>query len=355
MTRNRWMALAVAALIGAGGAWYLERGHPPPALEAPPGPVAHVKVIPLRRERIEETLTAYGTVVAAPGEARTFSVPFECRVRKIFVTGGQVLSADTPLLEIEPSPDTQLQFDQARIERDSAAEQLKLVEQRLEMKLATRQDLLQAQQRVHDAESRMQSMERRGMDGPRAIRADAPGVVSQIAVQAGQIVPAGAPLLETIGERQITVRLGIESGDVARLQTGQAVRLLPVNPPPSRVVNGRIRLITQRVNPDTRLVDVFVAPPVNSRLLLNEYVEGRIVIAGSEAWVAPRAAVLPAAGGDVLYTIENNHAVKHVVRLGLENATDVQVIGNGLQEGQSVVVAGNSELRDGMAVLVEPN
>jgi multidrug efflux pump subunit AcrA (membrane-fusion protein) len=118
-------------------------------------------------------------------------------------------------------------------------------------------------------------------------------------------------------------------------------------------VSGRIRLITRRVNPETRLVDVFVAPSMEGRLLLNEYVEGRIVIAGSDALVVPRASALPEAGQYVLYTVEKDRAVRHVVRLGLENTAEVQVTGDGLQEGQSVVVTGNSELHDGMAVRVE--
>lgn len=356
MNRNRWIALAAIVLVGLGAAWwYMQSGQSPSAPTETAGPVAHVKVIALRRDRIEETLTAYGTVVAAPGEARTFSVPFECRVRKVLVTGGQMLKPDTPLIEIEPSPETQLQFDQARIERESAAEQLKLLEQRLELKLATRQDLLPAQQRVHDADLRMQSMEQRGVEGPRTIRSVSSGLVSQIAVQAGQIVPAGTVLVETIGENQITVRLGVESEDVGRLQAGQAVRLLPVDLSGTRLVEGRIRLITQQVNPVTRLVDVFVTPTRGGRLLLNQYVKGRIVIAAQDALVVPRAAALPESDHYVLYTIEKGHAVKHTVRIGLENPTEVQVIGDDLQAGQSVVTIGNSELQDGMAVQVEPS
>ncbi len=358
MNRKYWTILVVVALVGAGAIFWRTQRPPSAALEPSSaetsGPVAQVKVVPLRYDKIEETLTVYGTVIAAPGEAQTFSAPFEGRVLKVFVTGGQVLEANAPLLEIAPSPDTQLQYDQARTERDSAVRQLALTDQRVGLRLATQQELLQAQQRARDAESRVQSMKKRGSDGPRVIRAEARGVVSQIAVQAGQIVMAGATLLETIGENQIVARLGIESEDVAHLKKGQAVRLLPVNAPDTRATDGHIRLVTQKVNPQTRLVDVFVAPATGGDLLLDEYVEGQIVIAEQQAFLVPRAAVLPEDGRFVLYMIEKGRAVKHVVSTGLENAKEIQVIGDKLQEGQPVVVVGNSELRDGMVVNTEP-
>lgn len=356
MNSNRLMFFAVAALIVvAAGYWYTHSGRPPAAPSADTGPVAQVATVVLRRDRIEETLIAYGTVVAAPGEATTFSVPFESRVRKVLVTGGQVLESYTPLLEIEPSPDTSLQLDQARSERDSSSQQLTLLEQRVKLKLATRQDLLQAQLRAHDADLRLQSMEQRGESGTRMLRSASAGLVSRVEVQTGQIVPAGAVLVETIGMHQITVRLGVESEDVAHLHMGQDVRLLPVDLPGSQPVQGSIRLITRQVNPDTRLVDVYVAPQDGTPLLLNEYVAGQIVIAAQDALVVARAALLPEADHYVMFTIDNGHALRHSVRVGLENKTEVQVIGAGLSAGQAVVTTGNSQLQDGMAVQVEAN
>jgi len=356
MNSNRLISLAVAALmLVAVGYWYIHSGQPPAAPFADAGPVAEVATVVLRRDRFEATLTAYGTVVAAPGEATTFSVPFESRVRKVLVTGGQVLESDTPLLEIEPSPVTRLQLDEAHSERDSATQQLTLLEQRVKLKLATRQDLLQAQLRAHDADLRLRSMEQQGVGAPLTLRSASTGLVSRIEVQTGQIVPAGAVLVETIGEHQITIRLGVESEDIALLQTGQAVRLLPVDLPDSQPVAGNIRLITRQVNPDTRLVDVYVAPEEGARLLLNEYVSGQIVIAAQDALVVARTALLPEADHYVMFTIENDHALRHSVRIGLENKMEVQVFGAGLSAGQAVVTTGNSQLQDGMAVKVESN
>ena len=178
-------------------------------------------------------------------------------------------------------------------------------------------------------------------------------MVSRVDVQEGQIVAAGAPLLATIGQNQINVRLGIENEDLANLRVGQSVHLLPVNAPESQAVEGHIHLITREVNPQTRLADVFVALPPGARLLLNDFIEGKIQVAAGDVLVLPRSAVLPEEDRYVAYTVEKGHAVKHIVDVGMENDRQVQVLGGDLREGQEVVVQGNAELQDGMAVQVE--
>ena len=44
--------------------------------------------------------------------------------------------------------------------------------------------------------------------------------------------------------------------------------------------------------------------------------------------------------------------MKHQVRIGLQNDQEVEIQGAGVQAGEPVVVVGNYELKDGMAVKV---
>ena len=366
MTVRRWISpmlvLAVLAAIFAAsgvGYWYGTRSMKmteaanqlPSVPEGPPH--AKVRLVRLTRQHMEETLTAYGSVVAALGETRVVSEPFESRVVKVLVRPGQTIASADPLIEIEPSPDTLLQLNEARDNRDTAASELKLVQERLQLKLATRADLLQAQQQYQTAELRLKSLQKRGIDGAKTIRTEAKGMVSRVDVQEGQIVAAGAPFLAIIGQNQINVRLGIENEDLSNLRVGQPVRLVPVNATKSETVTGHIHLITWEVNPQTRLADVFVIPPPDARLLLDDYIEGKIQVAAEDVLALPRAAVLPKEGRYVIYTVEKGHAKEHVVEVGMENDKQVQVIGSSLREGQEVVVEGNAELEDGMAIQVE--
>src|SRR5581483_10024573 len=82
--------------------------------EEEPKAVAPVTTVPIRTGDISQTITAYGSVTAQPGEIAVFSVQFECRVKHIAVVAGQPIDKGTALIEVEPSPESKLQLLEAR-------------------------------------------------------------------------------------------------------------------------------------------------------------------------------------------------------------------------------------------------
>jgi RND family efflux transporter MFP subunit len=364
MTSRQWKQAStvalVAALLGVGLSYWpsffatsSKHGDTAGPTAEEHDPIAKVTVMELRRRVIEETLTVYGSTLPAPDESQTLSVPYECRVRRVLVTAGRVVELGTPLIEVEPSHETKLLLDGAREEQQTAKDQFKLVQQRLEMNLATRQDLLQAEQHLHAATLRTDSLEKRGAGRSQILRAATAGVTSLMHVRQGQIVPPGGPLVEMIDDQNILVRFGVEEEDRRLLQTGQRVRLFPVHGTEREPMDGEIRVVTQQVNLATRLVEVLAAPGPHDRLLLNEYVRGEVIIASQEGLVAPRSAVLQQEGRFILYSVEDGHARSHIFHIGLENRDQVEVQGSDLHEGQQIVVVGQSQLRNGMAVDVD--
>jgi RND family efflux transporter MFP subunit len=312
-----------------------------------------VATVPIRRGGIEEKIVVYGTVVSQLGEVRAVSVAFESRIGRMLVTPGQQVSVRTPLIELEPSPATLLALQEARNAVDSAERDLKQVQQRYEQKLATNQELNAAQTASQSAQAKLNNLLKTGAATPQQLKSDTAGVVSKVDVQMGQIVAAGAPLVEIVAEDRIEVRLGIEPEDVPHLKVGQAVSLSPVNYGAAGAVVGHVRLITQRVNPDTRLVDVFASLPPGAKLMLDGFVQGELTLRATEGLIVPRVAALPDDGGYAVFTVREGHAVKHVVQVGLENDREVQIEGDDLHPGEPVVVVGNYELQDGMTVEVE--
>jgi multidrug efflux pump subunit AcrA (membrane-fusion protein) len=53
-----------------------------------------------------------------------------------------------------------------------------------------------------------------------------------------------------------------------------------------------------------------------------------------------------------VYTVKNNTAIKNKVKIGVEDAKNVEVI-EGLSEGDTVVVEGQFNLNDGIKVTVK--
>jgi membrane fusion protein (multidrug efflux system) len=324
-----------------------EAGGQPAADDAP---VVSVRTVEISQGTIQQTLTAYGTVISQPGEVQVLSVPFECRVVHVLAVAGQQVSAGDLLVEAEPSPDARLQWEEANHAVAAASKQLQQVQQRFDQRLATKQEQFQAQQDLQSAQITLANLEKRGVASRQNLVADLAGIVSKVDVQEGQIVPAGGPLVELAVENRFEVKLGIEPEEVAYLRIDQPVSLFAPDRGSPTAISGKLRMITRRVNPDTRLVDVFVSLPPDARLLLDQYVRGQLTIASEHALVVPREAVLPEEDGYALYTVEHDRAVKHTVALGFQNAGMVSVRGDTLEEGQRVVVVGNYELENGMAV-----
>ncbi len=317
------------------------------------GPAAGVKVVPIKDAAITASITAYGEVVPAPGAVQVVSVPYESRIRHVMVSTGQKVSAKDVLLELDSSPDTYLQLEQARNAYKMSRQSLTHVRQLFDLKLATNTQLLQAEQKFKQDSLRLDSLNQRGIGGKRILRADVTGLVSKVYISEGAIVPAGNPLVEIVAQNRLEARLGVEPEDISRVYAGQSVLLSYVDVPSSNEVTGMIRKISRAVNPETRLVDVFVTLPGSARFLLGEYIMGRITAASSRGMVVPRSAVLPENGHYVLYTVKNGHAVKHVVQVGIKNASEAGISGAGIVPGEEAVYLGNYELKDGMAVAVE--
>ena len=358
--RRALLILIAAVLVAGAYFWFFhggalthkEGGKSQEANEAA-GPVARVKTAAIRTGTIEEILTVYGEVVPAPGSLQSVSVPFESRVRRVMVNLGQDVTQAEPLVEIEPSPDTYLKLRQAQNLYETTRQALRHVQDRFDLKLATNDQLLQAKQAAQQADLDLQSMKQRGIGGPQEIPADVEGLVSSVSAQVGAIVLAGNPLLQLVKQRRLEARLGVESENIERVRTGMPVFISFVNVPASPALSGTVRNVSHSVNPASRVVDVFVSLPQSSKLLLGQSVLGKITVSSVQGLVVPRAAVLPEEEKFVLFTVENGRAVKHTVKLGLDNGTEINVIAPDLRDGTPVVVLGNYELKDKMPVAPE--
>ncbi len=314
------------------------------------GPVAQVTLAPIERKSIAEVVTAYGSVITQTGKTHAVSAAYETRVRHILVAPGQPVTRGQPLVQIDPSPQTQLQLAQARSAAQAAQKELEQTQQKFNLKLATNQDLNQAKKNAESAQLELQTLEQQGAASDQVVKAEMDGLVGKVDVQDGQIVQPGNALVELVAQNEIEVKLGVEPEDAVHVTTGQPVSLFRVHMAGAEPIGGTVRLITQRVDPDTRMVDVYVSLPNDKDLLLDSYFRAELKTRAHDALVVPRSALLPAGDGYVLYTVKNQHAVVHLVQIGIQSAKETEIIASDLKAGEQVVARGNYELSDGMAV-----
>jgi membrane fusion protein, multidrug efflux system len=323
-----------------------------PAPEADTG-VATVTTAPVTSGNLIQTLKAYGTVTSQPGAIAVYSALIESRVTHIRVDAGQPIAKGDVLAETEPSADSRMQMQDAENALAAAKKNLADVQQRIEIQLATAADLLVAQQALQSAQFKFDDLRQRGAAAKTTpIKSTTDGIISKVDAEDGQIIPAGAPIVELLARKQIEVRLGFEPAIAATLKPGQSVRLFPTGAPPEGLP-GKIRAISQRINPDTRLVDVFVTPDSENGLLMDDFVRGEIDQPAPQSLLAPRDAVFPGDTGQTLFTVKDGHAVQHTVTLIAQTDKQIAFTAAEVSPGDQAVVAGSLELEDGMPVNVE--
>jgi membrane fusion protein, multidrug efflux system len=354
MKKIRIILGAIALVLIVGGLVWVAQRFGVGKEEKKTGPIPEVQVAKVERKTITEKVIVYGSVVAQPGKTHSVSIAFETRVRHILVAPGQFVHENDPLIEIELSPAAQVQFQQAKNAAEAARKELKQTQERFNLKLATNQDLSAAEKTARDAEAQLSGLQRAGAGGDNRIHSDMSGVIAKVAAQNGQIVPSGGPLVEIVAENEIEVKLGVEAEDLSAAQKGASITVVAMNDPTAAKVDGTIRLVTRRIDPTTRLVDVYVTLPEGTKLLLDGYVRGEIQRTEKNALVVPRPAVLPNESREFeVFTVANNRATKHTVKIGAENSNEIQVTADDVHEGDPVVTVGNYELEDGMAVEIK--
>jgi RND family efflux transporter MFP subunit len=342
--------LLVLAAVALG--WYLLKHHGATAAEEEAAkPAAKVETAALVDQAIAQTIEVFGVVAAAPSGDRVTTLGYDSVVRKIHVGLGSKVAAGELLLEVDPSPDAKLAADSARSVLALATKSLAATQERYDLKLATSQDLLAAQQAAEDAQLKADSLTARGVGGDGKVTATEAGVVSKLEVFAGAQVPAGTALVTVSTGGQLEARLGVESADVATVAAGQAVTLESSNRAEPEKVATTVRSVGAALDPVTGAAEVRAPVPADAALMLGEHVRAQIELQKKDhALVVPRSAVLPDDEKHVLFTVKDGKAVKHEVKLGLATDELLEVIGEGLQAGDLVVTLGNYELEDGMAI-----
>jgi len=354
MSRYRSMIFCTALILifaFAVQSAFLEKGSA--AEPKANAPIASVRVVPIKKGTVVETLITYGKVIPSPGRAKILSIPYECLIKAIYVTQGQEVGKGAKLLEIGPSPDTLLKLERAISNYKATKALFKKVEERAALRLATNQELLQAEQAYENAKIILKNMEERRISKTVAIRSKSHGIVSRLFAHQGSMVPAGNPIIEIVAQDAVEVCLGAEPEDAHLIAPGHHVLLKAVNRPSLKTVRGIVRSVSKSINSASRFVDVFVSLPSPPPFMLNEYVQGDIIVASREGLVVPENAVLPEDGHYILFTVKNGRAHRHIVSIGLESGKEVEISGVDIKKGELAVVLGNYEIRDGMSVAVE--
>jgi membrane fusion protein (multidrug efflux system) len=188
------------------------------------------------------------------------------------------------------------------------------------------------------------------------VKAPISGVVTARFVQGGDIVSPNTRLF-TIGDLStLVVRMPVSELEVAQLRTGQEVALR-VDALGGASFPGRVRRIFPAADSVSRLVPVEIAVTGSNAAQLRPGYTVRATIrldTRENALVVPTRAVLGATGARSVFIVKGGLAERRAVRVGADVDGRVEVY-SGLALGDTIIVAGNSIVREGGPVrIVDP-
>ena len=167
------------------------------------------------------------------------------------------------------------------------------------------------------------------------------GVVARINVQPGQAVDLNTVVAEIVDLSRLVVTANVPGDEAARLKAGQPAELF-MDSADKPVATGTVSFVSPQVDPKTGAALVRVALSKDAGLRPGQFVRTRIVSEerGARLAVPRESIVTDGEGHSVIAIVEADKATQKPVKIGVRDGGLVEVEGEGLKEGDTVVTIG---------------
>ena len=297
---------------------------------------------------IPKSIEALGTLSAVQNV--TISSEISGRISEINFKNGETVAKGMPIV--------QLNNQQAQADYQTAVTGYQLALQKynrsknLVNEAISRQDFAIIQAGVATAESDVQSK----LADLNAKRITAPfsGVLGAFQVQTGDYVKDGDPLVTLVNTTQLRADYNIPEQNLAELKAGQLVTI-KTSAYPNQVFYGTVSFISPIVSPDSRMVAVQALIDNSKGPLL----PGMFVRLSEQLGLIKNAVIIPASAisadikGYYVFKVEGTKVAQTYITTGMQVGAKTQVL-NGLQVGDTIVIAGQQKLQDGSMITVAP-
>lgn len=322
-----------------------------PAAGADGSPSVQVETIMPVRGRLPDVVVAFGTAGPALDGTMTVSLQSQGRVSRFMVTAGEAVIAGQPLLDFAVSQAALGSFRQAETALSTARIERGRLEQLRVQQLATKDQVTQAEKAIADAQNQLDTLTRSGAGkADLTIKAPFDGVVSSIPIVQGDTVAPGAPMMTLMRADGLVVTVGIEPSARARVKRAAPATITPLTgggPP----VAGKVVRIDGLLNPKTHLVDADIA--TGAHLLPGAAFRASITVGDFSGFIVPRDSVSTDSSGAHCFQVVGGKARRVAVTVVGSNDESSVVVGP-IAPAQPLVIVGNHQLADGMAVRVAP-
>jgi RND family efflux transporter MFP subunit len=180
------------------------------------------------------------------------------------------------------------------------------------------------------------------------IRAPFSGIVTERFIEKGQNISIGSQIFTLLDRDPLKARIYLPEKEVFELTRNQDVSLA-LNAQRNITFKGNVDQVNPAVDSRTGTVKVTVrVEKAPEAVRPGSFVDVRLVTQKHDnALLIPKKALVEEAGEQYVYLISKNLATKRTVKIGFTDDENAEVL-SGIKAGESVVVAGQGALRDGV-------
>jgi len=213
-----------------------------------------------------------------------------------------------------------------------------------------RANVTNAEAQLADARARLVSVQKQLDDA--VVRAPLTGIVSDRAVNAGDVVTPGMALFTIIDPSSMRLEASVPSDEVGKLRVDAHVQFEVRGY--DQPLEGRIERIVPKADPTTRQVPIFVSiPNAGGRLVAGLYADGRVINEEAFGLVVPTNAVNTSSGTPWVLRVTSGGAEKVTLTLGLQDPRTERVqITSGVNEGDLLLRGAAQGIAPGTPVRV---
>jgi multidrug efflux pump subunit AcrA (membrane-fusion protein) len=226
---------------------------------------------------------------------------------------------------------------------------------RREILMAVNTGMLEAERRVTEAELSSALSQLAAIDlllEETEVRAPISGIIGVRYLDEGEKATPRERLFTIFNIESVYVQIDVSEKDLAQIEAGQQARVT-LDRSPGSVGEGRVKLISPYVNPETRTSRVRIEVGNSAGLFTpGSFVRVTIVTgAAEEQVVLPADAVLLNERGEsYVFLVRDNRLFKQVVVLGSGTLPGQAVICGGIMEGDVICCEPSAAYSDGMEV-----
>lgn len=307
-------------------------------------PAVAVRIVAVEQKALPSSEEVVGTVRAKLRAAIEAKV--SGRIEALLVAPGQTVKASELIAQLD-ARELQAKLDQALAMHEQATKDLARARDLMEKKITTQAEFDSVQARERVAVGSVKETET--MLGYTRLVAPFDGIVTRKLADVGDLATPGKPIIEMedpsalrfeadvpealIGNVKLGAKLPVRVGAAAF--DGTVVEMAPVADAASR----------------TFLVKLDLPPAEGTRS--GQF--GRVWVATGESQTirVPAAAIVPRGQMETVFVAEKSHAQLRIVRTGKRTNGEVELL-SGINPGESIVIEGAEQLRDGQPITLKP-